>query len=84
MPSYILNSAILRSGKDPKACATGAVKLLTNGKIKNITVKSCYCCSQEQRVAFILDGPSKHDVLEAMEKIDIPVASILEVEEVKQ
>ncbi len=83
MPSYIVNSAILRSGKDPKACATGAAKMLTSGKIKDITVKSCYCCTNEQRVAFVVDAASSDAVLEVMEKIDVPVASILEVEEVQ-
>jgi hypothetical protein len=57
MPNYIVNSAILRSGKDPKTCATGAAKMLTNGKTKDITVKSCYCCTNEQRVAFVIEAP---------------------------
>jgi len=83
MASYIVNSAILHSDKDPKACATGAAKMLTSGKIKDITVKSCYCCTNEQRVAFIIDGPSSDAVLEVMKQINVPVASILEVEEVK-
>ncbi len=83
MPKYLVNSAILHSGKDPNACATGAAKMLTSGKIKDITVKSCYCCTNEQRVAFLIDAPSSDSVLEVMEKIDVPVASILEVEEAK-
>ncbi len=84
MPNYIVNSAILRSGKDPKTCATGAAKTLASGKIKDITVKSCYCCTDEKRVAFLIEAPSQDTVLEALEKIDIPVASIMEVEEAKQ
>ncbi len=83
MPSYIVNSAILRSGKDPKSCATGVAKMLTEGKIKDITVKSCYCCTDEKRVAFVVEGASQDAVLEVMEKIDLPVASILEVQEVQ-
>jgi F420-dependent methylenetetrahydromethanopterin dehydrogenase len=79
MGRYLLNSAILRSGTDPKACATGAAKMLTSGKIKDISVKSCFCCSDQKRVAFILEAPSSHAVLDAMEKIDLPVASITEI-----
>jgi hypothetical protein len=71
----------LRSGKDPKACATGAAKQLTSGKIKDIIVKSCFCCSDQQRVAFIIEAPNRDRVLEVMEKLDVPVASIMEVEE---
>ena len=82
MPRFIVNSAILRSGKDPRTCATGAAKMLTSGKIKNISVKSCYCCSNENRVAFVIEAPSSHELLDVMEKIDVPVASIMEVEEV--
>lgn len=83
MPSYLVNSAILRSGKDPKACASGAAKMLTEGRIKDITVKSCYCCTDEKRVAFVIDAPSQDVVLEALEKIDLPVAAITKIQEVK-
>ncbi|MGD6808378.1 MAG: hypothetical protein ACQCN3_01635 [Candidatus Bathyarchaeia archaeon] len=82
MPSYIVDSAILRSGKDPKTCATGAAKMLTSNKIKDITVKSCYCCTDEKRVAFLIDAPSQDALLEALEKIDLPVSAIKEVQEV--
>ena len=83
MATYIVNSAILRSDKDPKACAQGAAKQLTSGKIKDVQVKSCYCCGAEGRVTFVLEAASRDAVLETMEKIDIPVASIMEAEEVK-
>ncbi len=82
MPSYIVNSAILRSGKDPKTCATGSAKMLTTGKIKDITVKSCYCCTDQNRVAFLIEAPNEDVLLEALEKIDLPVAAITEVQEI--
>lgn len=83
MPRYLVNSAILRSGKDPRACAEGAAKMLARGKIKGIEAKICYCCGQEGRVAFVIEGPSKDAVLEVVqEQLDIPVASIMEAEEV--
>jgi len=80
MPTYMVNSAILR--KDPQACAQGAAKLLTSGKVKDVTVRSCYCCTADKRVAFVVDAASQDLVLETMEKIDIPVASIMEAEEI--
>lgn len=83
MPRYLINSAILRSGKDPRACAEGAAKMLARGKFKNIEAISCYCCKAESRVAFVIEGPDEHEVLETVqEQLDIPVASITEVEEV--
>ncbi len=83
MPRYLVNSAILRSGKDPRACAEGAAKILAKGKIKGIEAKSCYCCTSEDRVTFVIEGPNQDAVLDVMqEQLDIPVASISEIEEV--
>jgi len=83
VPKYLINSHILHSGKNPRACAEGAAKMLARGKIKNIEVKACYCCTNEKRVSFLIEGPDQHTVLETVqEQLDIPVASIMEVEEV--
>jgi hypothetical protein len=84
LPKFLVNSAILHSDKDPKACAEGAAKMLSRGKIKDIEAISCYCCTNEPRVAFLIKGPSKDAVLETVQQqLDIPVASIMEVEETK-
>ncbi|MCW3999458.1 MAG: hypothetical protein NWE93_04400 [Candidatus Bathyarchaeota archaeon] len=83
MARYLVNSAILRSGKDPKSCAEGAAKMLARGKIKDVEAKACYCCTGENRAAFIIEGPSEDAVLAVVqEQLDIPVASITEVQEV--
>ena len=83
MPRYLINSHILRSGTDPRACAEGAAKMLARGKIKNIEAISCYCCTDEKRVAFIIEGPDQNTVLETVQlQLDIPVESIMEVEAV--
>jgi len=59
--------------------------MLSHGKIKDIEAKACYCCTGENRVAFLIDGPSQDAVLEIVqEQLDIPVASIMEAEEVMQ
>jgi len=82
MAKYLVESAILRSGKDPKTCAEGAAKLLANGKVKDVEAESCYCCGNEGRAVFIMEGASRDAVLQALEKIDIPVSSIMEIEPV--
>jgi hypothetical protein len=57
--------------------------MLAHGKIKDIESKACYCCTDENRVAFIIEGPSQDAVLQTIqEQLDIPVASIMEAEEV--
>jgi len=83
MPTYLINSEILRSGTDPRSCAEGAAKMLARGKIKNIEAKACYCCTGEKRVAFLVEGPDRNTVLEVVQQqLNIPVASIMEAEEV--
>jgi len=84
LPRYLVNSAILQSGKNPKTCAEGAAKMLARGKIKDVEAISCYCCTNEARVAFIIEAPSQDAVLEVLqEQLNIPIASIMEAEEVK-
>ena len=83
MPTYIVNTAILRPAQDPKACAIGAPKMLTRAGMKNIKLRSCYCCAEHGSVVFVLEGENRDSVLEAFNRVNIPVASILEVEEIK-
>jgi hypothetical protein len=83
LPRYLFQSAILRSGKDPKTCAEGVAKNLSRGKVKDIEAKSCYCCVGEGRVAFIVEAPSQDALLETLqEQLDVPIAAISEVQEV--
>ncbi len=84
MPTFIVNTAILRPLKEPRACAIGAPKMLANTGILNLTVRSCYCCSDYGSVVFVIDGESQSDILEAFNRINVPIASIMEAEEIKQ
>ena len=47
MTTYMVNSAILKSGKEPKACAQGAAKMLAKGKIKGIEMKPVIAVKQK-------------------------------------
>jgi hypothetical protein len=83
LPKYLVNSAILKSENNPQACAEGAAKMLSKGKIKDVEAKACYCCRGENRVAFVIEGPNQERVLSVLqEQLNIPVESISEVEEV--
>ena len=84
MPTFIVSSAILRPAQDPKACAVGAPKMLMQAGIRNIKLRSCYCCSDYGNVVFVVDGENRDGVLEAFNRINVPIASILEAEEIKQ
>jgi hypothetical protein len=79
---FVVNSAILPAGMDPMACAVGTPKMLENAGIKNVRVKSCYCCGKEGKLVFVAEAESKESLMEALTKINMPVASIMETEEV--
>ena len=84
IPTFIVNTAILKPAQDPKACAVGAPKQLMQAGVKGLKLRSCYCCSEYGSVVFVIDGASRDSVLEAFNQINVPVASILEAEEIKQ
>ena len=83
MPTYVVSTAILRPSQDPRACGIGAPRMLMNAGTKDVTLRSCYCCSEYGSVVFVLDGASRDSVLQAFQRINVPIASIMEAEEIK-
>ena len=83
MKKFIVNSAILPCNVDPKACAMDAPRMLMNAGVKNSKIISCYCCGPEGRVVFVAEAEDREVLLTALNKINVPVASIMETEEVK-
>ncbi len=84
MPTFIVNSAILRPNTDPKACAANTKKIFSQAGTKDVKLQSCYCCSDQGRVVFIMQGPSQDATLEAFRRINVPIESIMEVEDMSQ
>lgn len=84
MPKFIVYSAILPRETTPMACAVGTPKMLMNAGIKDVKIESCYCCGTEGKVIFVAEAETREVVLNALNKINVPVASITEIEEVKQ
>ncbi len=83
MPTFIVSSAILKPPQDPKTCALDAPRKLSQIETE-IKLRSCYCCSDYGSVVFVVDGASRDSVLDAFRRISLPVASIVEAEEIKQ
>jgi hypothetical protein len=83
MKKFIVNSAILPGNVDPKTCAIDAPKMLINAGVKNAKITSCYCCGSEGRVVFVAEAEDREALLTALNRINVPVASIMETEEVK-
>jgi hypothetical protein len=82
MPTFVVNTAILQPRQEPEACARGTPEMIANSGIKNVETRSCYCCTEHGSVTFIMEGPSRDKILEAFNRINVPVASILEAREV--
>ena len=83
MKKFIVNTAILAPKMEPKTCAANAPSMLKNAGITDVRLLSCYCCSSEARVIFVAEAENKEKALEALNRINVPVASIIEAEEVK-
>jgi hypothetical protein len=79
---FLIDSAILKPGTDPKACALGSPQRLEHAGITNVKIITCYCCGPEGRVAFVVEAENRNAALEAFYKINVPVASIVETEEI--
>ncbi len=84
MPTFIVSTAILRPINEPRACAIGAPKMLMNAGVRYLQIRSCYCCSDFGSVVFVVDSDSRGDILDAFNRINVPIASIMEAEEIKQ
>ena len=84
MGKFLVTSGILSPNMDPMACAVGAPKMLVNAGVKNVAIRSCYCCGPDRKVVFVAEADSREALLEALSKINLPVTSIMEVAEIKQ
>jgi ribosomal protein S11 len=82
MKTFIVNSELMASGMDPMACATGTPKMLQKAGIKGVKVKVCYCCGPEGKPVFEFEAPSREALSDALEKIKLPFASIMEATKV--
>ncbi len=82
MKKFIVNTAIL-SQIDPKECASNTPKMLAKAGIENVKIVSCYCCGSEGRAVFVAEAENKETVLEALNRVNVPIASIMETEQIK-
>ncbi len=82
MKTFVVNSDLMASGIDPVACAVGTPKMLKKAGIKDVKVKACYCCGPEGKAVFEFEAPSKEALSEALGKINLPFASVMEAKKV--
>ena len=77
---FIVNSSILPTEIGAMTCNTEIPKKLKDAGINDVSVITCYCCSEDDKVVFEADASSKDALAEALTKINFPVDSIMETE----
>jgi len=57
--------------------------MFMNSGVNDAKITSCYCCGPEGKVVFVAEAEDREALLTAFKRINVPVASIMETEEVK-
>jgi len=83
MKKFVVDSAILSPNMDPMACSVGAPKMLAKAGVKDVKIKSCYCCGADGKIVFVAEAETREVLLDALNKINLPVAAVMETDEVK-
>jgi hypothetical protein len=78
---FIVYSGIPKNEIDVPACMMGTSEVLKNAGIKDVHLKTCYCCSPPdmKKVITEFEAPTKEILSVALQKIEFPVDSITEV-----
>jgi hypothetical protein len=87
MKRFIVNSKVPQIQINRLTCIIGTTNVFERSGIKDVYLKTCYCCSPESNAdvekAFIeFEAPSKETLEKALQKIDFPADSIVEVTKV--
>jgi hypothetical protein len=88
MKRFIVNSTVPQIQLNRLTCIIGTTNVFERSGIKDVYLKTCYCCSPEsnadvEKALIEFEAPSKKALEEALKKIDFPVDSIVEVTKVK-
>jgi hypothetical protein len=88
MKRFIVNSTVPQIQLNRLTCIIGTTNVFERSGIKDVYLKTCYCCSPEsnadvEKALIEFEAPSKKALEEALKKIDFPTDSIVEVTKVK-
>ena len=88
MKRFIVNSKAPQIQLNRLTCIIGKADVFERTGIKDIHLKTCYCCSPElnagvEKALIEFEAPSKEALESALSKIAFPVDSIEEVTKVK-
>lgn len=88
MKRFIVNSKVPQIQLNRLTCMMGTTNIFERTGIKDVYLKTCYCCSPEsnadvKKALIEFEAPSKEALEAALQKIAFPVDSIDEVTKVK-
>jgi hypothetical protein len=88
MKRFIVNSNVPQVQLNRLTCIIGTTNIFEKTGIKDVYLKTCYCGSPEsnadvQKALIEFEAPSKKDLEAALQKIDFPADSIIEVTKVE-
>lgn len=84
MKRFIVNSKMPQVQLNRLTCSMGTTEVFARTGIKDIVLKTCYCCSPEsnagvEKALIEFEAPSKEALETALKKINFPADSIIEV-----
>lgn len=88
MKRFIVNSKVPQIQLNRLTCIVGTTNIFERNGIKDVYLKTCYCCSPEsnadvEKALIEFEAPSKEVLEAALQKIAFPVDSIVEVTKVE-
>ena len=88
MKRFIVNSTVNQIQLNRLTCIVGTTNVFERTGIKDVYLKTCYCCSPEsnagvEKALIEFEAPSKEALELALQKIDFPFVSIVEVTRVE-
>ncbi len=88
MKRFIVNSKAPQIQLNRLTCAIGTSNVFDRAGIKDVHLKTCYCCAPEenadvQKALIEFEAPSKEALEAALQKIAFPVDSIVEVTKIE-
>jgi hypothetical protein len=87
MKRFIVNSKVPQIQLNRLTCVIGTTNVFERAGIHNVYLKTCYCCSPEsnadvEKAVIEFEAPSKEALEAALQKINFPADSIVEVTKV--
>ena len=88
MKRFIVNSKVPQIQLNRLTCVMGTTDIFERTGIKDVYLKTCYCCSLEsnagvEKALIEFEAPSKEALEAALQKLSFPADSIIEVTKVE-